>query len=354
MPRKLVKVTPARLATWNDCRRRYRMTYLDRPAPQRGGPWAHSTLGAAVHNALRAFFDLPVGKRNPASAANLVVSNWRSEGFADAEQSAKFRQRAKDWVADYVAEIDVQTDPIGIERWVSSPAGADRRRGPGRPDRPARGRTGHRRLQDRPARVDHRRRAWLAGVGPVRDRRPADVAPSVSSSGIAPPANRIRGFLDAHRRIAASAPEPRRGDRGGAGRGARNTGRGWRADVLFPPPPGGSAPGATSGAAAPRASRPHPNWSHGRHCHHDRRSPRPTPGGKPTERIPATPFAQRPPCTDPGARGQAQTRAPVLRSRRRAHRGNAGDERRGVRGDPGRRHPQRPKASRNPVPRNRN
>jgi RecB family exonuclease len=80
-------------------------------------------LGAAVHNALRAFFDLPVGKRNPASAANLVVSNWRSEGFADAEQSAKFRQRAKDWVADYVAEIDVETDPIGIERWVSAPAG---------------------------------------------------------------------------------------------------------------------------------------------------------------------------------------------------------------------------------------
>ncbi len=123
MPRKLVKVTPARLATWNDCPRRYRMTYLDRPTPQRGGPWAHSTLGAAVHNALRAFFDLPVAKRNPASAANLVVANWRNEGFADAEQSAKFRQRAKDWVADYVAEIDVTTDPIGIERWVSAPVG---------------------------------------------------------------------------------------------------------------------------------------------------------------------------------------------------------------------------------------
>ncbi|HEY2696467.1 MAG TPA: PD-(D/E)XK nuclease family protein [Pseudonocardiaceae bacterium] len=123
MPRKLVKVTPARLATWNDCRRRYRMTYLDRPSPQRGGPWAHSTMGAAVHNALRAFFDLPVAKRNPISAANLVVSNWRNEGFADAAQSATYRQRAKDWVADYVAEIDVQEDPIGLERWVSAPAG---------------------------------------------------------------------------------------------------------------------------------------------------------------------------------------------------------------------------------------
>ncbi|HEX3780438.1 MAG TPA: PD-(D/E)XK nuclease family protein [Pseudonocardiaceae bacterium] len=123
MPRKLVKVTPARLATWNDCPRRYRMTYLDRPTPQRGGPWAHSTLGATVHNALRAYFDLPAGKRTPTSAANLVVANWRSEGFADLDQSARYRQRAKDWVSDYVAELDTDLEPIGVERWVSAPVG---------------------------------------------------------------------------------------------------------------------------------------------------------------------------------------------------------------------------------------
>ncbi|MBA2322872.1 MAG: recombinase RecB, partial [Pseudonocardiales bacterium] len=30
MPRRLFKVTPSRLASWLDCPRRYRMTYLDR------------------------------------------------------------------------------------------------------------------------------------------------------------------------------------------------------------------------------------------------------------------------------------------------------------------------------------
>jgi putative RecB family exonuclease len=123
MPKKLVKVTPSRLATWSDCPRRYRMAYLDRPTPPRGGPWAHSTLGAAVHNALRAFFDLPLKRRTPESGAALVTTHWKDDGFADQEQSASYRARAAEWVSDYIAEQDVSIEPIGLERWVSSPAG---------------------------------------------------------------------------------------------------------------------------------------------------------------------------------------------------------------------------------------
>ena len=52
MPRRLYACTPTRLSTWLDCPRRYRMTYLDRPPPPKGAPWAHNSLGASVHNAL--------------------------------------------------------------------------------------------------------------------------------------------------------------------------------------------------------------------------------------------------------------------------------------------------------------
>jgi putative RecB family exonuclease len=52
MPRRLYSCTPTRLSTWLDCPRRYRMNYLDRPIPPKGPPWAHNSLGAAVHNAL--------------------------------------------------------------------------------------------------------------------------------------------------------------------------------------------------------------------------------------------------------------------------------------------------------------
>ena len=89
MPRKLIKVTPSRLATWVDCPRRFRMAYLDRPTPPRGGAWAHSTLGAVVHNALRAFFDLPVARRTPEAAAALVGQHWSDEGFADLVAGAR-------------------------------------------------------------------------------------------------------------------------------------------------------------------------------------------------------------------------------------------------------------------------
>jgi putative RecB family exonuclease len=116
-------VTPARLAVWADCPRRYRMTYLDRPTPPRGGPWAHSTVGAVVHNALRAFFDLPVRRRTPQAAVDLVRQGWKEDGFVGPEQAAGYRDRVSGWVADYVAGLDVTIEPVGLERWVSAPVG---------------------------------------------------------------------------------------------------------------------------------------------------------------------------------------------------------------------------------------
>jgi putative RecB family exonuclease len=123
MPKRLVKVTPSKLGTWADCPRRFRMAYLDRPTPARGGPWAHSTLGAVVHNALKALFDLPQRSRGADAAAGLVRMHWKDDGFADAAQAAEHRDRAAGWVHDYVAELDVAHEPVGLERWVSAPVG---------------------------------------------------------------------------------------------------------------------------------------------------------------------------------------------------------------------------------------
>jgi putative RecB family exonuclease len=120
--RPLVRVTPARLATWEACPRRYRMTYVDRPAPARGGAWAHSTLGAVVHLALRALHALPVARRTPETAAALVDRNWSGEGYRDDAQQAEYRERARDWLAEYCAEHVTGPDaeePLAVERWVS-------------------------------------------------------------------------------------------------------------------------------------------------------------------------------------------------------------------------------------------
>ena len=117
--RPLVRVTPARLATWADCPRRYRLTYVDRPAPSRSGARAASTLGAVVHLALRAFYDLPAPRRTPDAAAALVDRHWNGEGFRDAGQAAGYRLRSREWVADYAAGAGAGAAPVALEKWVS-------------------------------------------------------------------------------------------------------------------------------------------------------------------------------------------------------------------------------------------
>ncbi|WP_300010048.1 PD-(D/E)XK nuclease family protein [Pseudonocardia sp.] len=120
---RLVKVTPSRLATWRDCRRRYRLVYLDRPSPPRGGAWAHNTLGAVVHLALRTLFSEPAARRSPDLAAALVDRHWTGEGFRDAAQERLHRERARGWVAAYAADLEPGADPLGVEHWVSVSTG---------------------------------------------------------------------------------------------------------------------------------------------------------------------------------------------------------------------------------------
>jgi putative RecB family exonuclease len=120
-PRPLLRVTPARLATWADCPRRYRLTYVDRPLPPRSGARAASTLGAVVHLALRAFYDLPAARRTPDTAAALVDRHWSAEGFRNAAQAAEYRLRAREWVAEYAAGAGAGATPVAVERWVSVP-----------------------------------------------------------------------------------------------------------------------------------------------------------------------------------------------------------------------------------------
>jgi RecB family exonuclease len=120
MPRRLYPCTPTRLSAWLDCPRRYRMTYLDRPPPPKGPPWAHNSVGASVHNALAGWWRLPPDGRTVAAAGRLVDRGWIDEGFADQTQSARYRERAIGMVEGYVARLDPADEPVGIERTVAT------------------------------------------------------------------------------------------------------------------------------------------------------------------------------------------------------------------------------------------
>ncbi|WP_019634716.1 RecB family exonuclease [Actinomadura atramentaria] len=120
MPRRLYACTPSRLNTWLDCPRRYRMAYLDRPAPPRGPRWAHNSFGVSVHNALAGWWKLPAADRTPAAAGTLLARGWIPDGFRDAAQSARHRDRAREMVERYTARLDPADEPLGVERTVAT------------------------------------------------------------------------------------------------------------------------------------------------------------------------------------------------------------------------------------------
>ena len=128
MPQRLFACTPSRLTTWQDCPRRYRLTYLERPAVPRGQAWAHTTVGAAVHLALARWWDEPLARRTAATARSLLERAWPRhgavpDGFADAGQSAQWRDRSADMVERYVAALDPADAPVAVERTVAARTG---------------------------------------------------------------------------------------------------------------------------------------------------------------------------------------------------------------------------------------
>jgi putative RecB family exonuclease len=119
MPRRLFRASPSKLLAWVDCPRRYRMQYLDRPAPPARPQRAHTSFGVAVHNALRDWWDLAAEQRTPAAGAELVRTSWIDLGFRDADQSREWRELAQRQVVDYLDDVDPAHQPLGIERTVS-------------------------------------------------------------------------------------------------------------------------------------------------------------------------------------------------------------------------------------------
>ena len=120
MPAKLYACTPSKLSAWWDCPRRFRFSYLDRPSPPKGPPWAHHSIGVSAHNALRDFWLLPVQRRTAEQAGSLVQRAWIGLGFRDDAQERAARGAVTDMVRRYLDTVDGTDEPIGVERGVAT------------------------------------------------------------------------------------------------------------------------------------------------------------------------------------------------------------------------------------------
>jgi putative RecB family exonuclease len=119
MPTPLFTCTPSKLTTWLDCPRRYRMTYVDRPAPAKGPAWAHNTVGAAVHLALARWWELPEEGRTGEAARALLAQAWQTDGFESDVQADQWKGFAGDMVERYAERLDPADPPRGVERTVA-------------------------------------------------------------------------------------------------------------------------------------------------------------------------------------------------------------------------------------------
>jgi len=120
MPERLFVCTPSKLGAYADCPRRYRYSYVDRPTPPKGPPWAHNSLGASVHTALKNWYALPVDRRAPGVLPTLLKSTWVREGYRDVDQERVAYQAALRWLETYVATLDPDDEPLGVERVVAT------------------------------------------------------------------------------------------------------------------------------------------------------------------------------------------------------------------------------------------
>lgn len=120
MPERLLVCTPSKLGTFTDCPRRYRYSYVDRPTPAKGPPWAHNSLGASVHTALRNWYGLPGPARVPSALPSLLKATWVREGYRDVDQERDAWRRALDWLESYVGSSLGAEEPLGVERVVAT------------------------------------------------------------------------------------------------------------------------------------------------------------------------------------------------------------------------------------------
>ena len=120
MPEKLFVCTPSKLSTYEDCPRRYRFSYIDRPAPQKGPPWAHNSLGASVHTAMKNWYGLVPDRRSIDVLPRLLQGTWVGEGYRDDAQERTAFQRALGWLETYVGTLDPRAEPTGVERVVAA------------------------------------------------------------------------------------------------------------------------------------------------------------------------------------------------------------------------------------------
>jgi RecB family exonuclease len=73
-----------------------------------------------VHTALKNWYAVPADRRGREALPTLLKSTWVREGYRDVEQERLTYRKALDWLDTYVAGLDPEEEPLGVERVVAT------------------------------------------------------------------------------------------------------------------------------------------------------------------------------------------------------------------------------------------
>ncbi len=117
----MFKLSSFRLRVFQECRRRYRYRYIEQ-MPTRPSPY--NTMGAHVHNTLKAFFSLPEpSERTAERLLDILLENWRQNrsGFSDLSDEERWRERAVSQMRAFARQHDLTARPLMIEVPLETP-----------------------------------------------------------------------------------------------------------------------------------------------------------------------------------------------------------------------------------------
>jgi len=106
-----------RLSMFRECRRRYKLHYVDGVADIYRKARPYLTMGENVHGALRDLFLLPVEERSEERLIQVMRERWRQnrEGFKDREEERRYGERATSQLRRFAQRQDLTIQPVALE-----------------------------------------------------------------------------------------------------------------------------------------------------------------------------------------------------------------------------------------------
>ncbi|MBU6246002.1 MAG: PD-(D/E)XK nuclease family protein [Actinomycetales bacterium] len=111
------QISASKASTWLDCPRKFWFQYVARirvPVI-----WAHLSLGTALHDTLRDWWDEPAALRTGRHVTNVLDRHWSTRGFRDQAHADQWRASAAAILRRYLGDLDPQFEPLSRERTLA-------------------------------------------------------------------------------------------------------------------------------------------------------------------------------------------------------------------------------------------